>query len=134
MVHLLFPGRHLVNTRFQEDYLRQVLGVPLGDLKFLHRAQNLPEDGTLDDIVFAITSRDMDNSRFNPVSFVYRAIAVDRFGSQFNSQGAKHRVYGIPDHGVTDKFPELTLKEILEQSEGELKLTPENTVVVCSTP
>lgn len=133
-MHLLFPGRHLVNTRFQEDYLRQVLGVPLGSLQFLHKAGSLPDGDTLDDIVFAITSRDMDNSRFNPVSFVYRAIAVDRFGSQFNSLGVRHRIYGIPDHGAAGKFAELTLKEIIEQSEGELSLTPENTVVVCSTP
>lgn len=133
-MHLLFPGRHLVNTRFQEKYLEQVLGVPLGNLKFLHKGQALPKEGSLDDIVFAITSRNMDNSRFNPVSYDKRIIAVDRFGSQFNPMGVKHRIYGIPDHGVVGKFAELTLKEILGQSEDELNLTPENTVVMCSTP
>ncbi|MBI2574940.1 methyltransferase domain-containing protein [Candidatus Woesearchaeota archaeon] len=131
---LLIPGRHIVNTRFQEEYLKRVLGMPVGSLEFLDGKPSLPPGATLDTIIFAITSSNLDNSRFNPVSFVHRAISVDRFGSQFNGLGVSHRIFGIPDYVTTNRFSALTLKEILEQSEGELALSPENTVVMCSTP
>ena len=50
MPYLFVPGRHLVNTRFQEDYLRQVA-----------------QPG--DHLVFAVTSCNQSRSRYNPVPF-----------------------------------------------------------------
>jgi len=37
MTTLLFPGRHIVNTRFQEQYLFEVLRRPLAQLSMLNR-------------------------------------------------------------------------------------------------
>jgi hypothetical protein len=32
MAYLLFPGRHLLNTRFQEEFLFSVMNRPIADL------------------------------------------------------------------------------------------------------
>lgn len=118
MGYLLFPGRHLVNTVFQESYLRRVLG---------DRGEAMP----LDTIVFAVTSSNQQNSRYNPIEFHIRAIGVDRFAQRL---GVKYRIVGVPHFGPTARFARHTLREIEEQTEGELSLRPENTAVLCSTP
>jgi hypothetical protein len=44
MSFLLFPGRHLVNTKFQERYLKRVLAKPPASLPgFLAGAASLPK-------------------------------------------------------------------------------------------
>ncbi len=63
-MHILFPGRHLVNTRFQEMYLAQNLGIPVSQLAFLGGSPPFEGEETLDDIVFAITSSNQAYSRF----------------------------------------------------------------------
>src|SRR3989338_7777743 len=131
-MNLLFPGRHLGNTRLQEEYLHSVLQRPLSQLQFLGSVPDFGADATLDTIVFAITSSNRGNSRYNPIPFEKRMVSVDRFGRQFRQLGVKHRIVGIPDYGWTGKFAEITLKEILEETEGELNLTPHNTLVLCS--
>lgn len=118
MGYLLFPGRHLVNTVFQEGYLRQVLR---------DRGGAMP----LDTVVFAVTSSNQQNSRYNPIEFHVRAIGVDRFAQRL---GVKYRIVGVPHFGPTPRFARHTLREIEEQTEGELSLRPENTAVLCSTP
>lgn len=132
MAYLLFPGRHLVNTRFQEEYLLAWLGQPLGSLPVLGQA---PRDGVLDELVFAITSANQANSRYNPIPFHVRALGVDRFARHLkDALAVSYRVVGIPHFGPTPRFAELTIKEIREQTEDDLDLAPANTVVLCSTP
>lgn len=82
-------------------------------------------------LVFAVTSSNQDNSRYSPVPFHIRAIGADRFAA---SIGARHSIYGIPHYGNNDKFASYVTKEIAEQTNGRLLMTPENTVVVSSTP
>ncbi len=132
MATLLFPGRHLAHTTFQQDYITQALHHPIEDLEVW--TQQARPDGMLDQIVFAITSSNQQYSRYNPLPYYLRSIGVDRFARSFREQGIASRIIGIPHYGHIPHFAENTLKEIREQTEGELILTPENTVVMCSTP
>ncbi len=82
MSFLLFPGRHLVNTTFQEQYLKRVLTEPSASLPgFIpRRAAAVAKQPT--EIIFAITSSNQENSRFNPIPFHIRSVGVDRFARQ----------------------------------------------------
>lgn len=135
MSTLLFPGRHLVNTRFQAEYLREIMGRRPMDLPALVHGRAAPA-APLDRIVFAITSSNQENSRYNPIPFHIRAIGVDRFARTLQGAGLgfTYRIFGIPHYGHTDHFADFTLKEVAGQSENEERLTPEDTVVLCSTP
>jgi SAM-dependent methyltransferase len=132
MAYLLFPGRHVLNTRFQEEYLLSVLARPIKQLKLWgdrHPGEPLTE------VIFAVTSSNQANSRYNPVPFHVRAVGVDRFGRRLrDALGVGYRIVGIPHYGPTARFAQHVLKEIEEQSEGELDLTPDNTVVLSSVP
>jgi SAM-dependent methyltransferase len=88
-----------------------------------------------DEVIFAITSANQENSRYNPIPFHIRAIGVDRFARKLQEHMKfRYRVLGIPHYGHTKSFAQFTLKEIQHQTEGALQLTPENCVVLCSTP
>ena len=117
MSYLLFPGRHLVNTRFQEEYLFRHVKLPI------------------DHLVFAITSCNQSHSRYNPIAFHIRAIGVDRFARGVAQVlGVRYSIVGIPHHRPDDDFCELIVKEIGEQTDGEVDLSPSNTIVLTSTP
>lgn len=117
MSYLLFPGRHLIHTRFQEEYLFQHVRPPV------------------DHIVFAVTSCNQSHSRYNPVPFHIRAIAVDRFARGLAAVlGVRFSILGIPHHRPTARFAELVCKEVAEQTGGSIDMTPANTRVLCSTP
>jgi len=134
MTTLLFPGRHLVTTRFQESYLRQILNLAPAAIPNLRRGKHMPAE-RFGRVVYAITSSNQDHSRYNPIAFHLRAVGVDRFACSIEMTCAvTHRIVGIPHYGHTDDFAAFTLKEIRDQSDRGLDLTPENTVVLCSTP
>jgi hypothetical protein len=119
MSYLLFPGRHLLNTKFQEHYLWDALA--------------LPTCKKISEIIFAVTSANQSHSRYNPIPFYERAISLDRFASQFKKSGTRYSIIGIPHFNPTGRFADYTVKEIKESTEGKLSLTPDNTVVLCST-
>lgn len=132
MAYLLFPGRHLVNTRFQEEYLFGMLQRPIADLPVVGETRPV---GQLNEVIFAVTSSNKQNSRYNPVPFHLRAIGVDRFARRLQEAlQIGFWIVGVPHSAPTGAFADHTLKEIHEQTEGALDLTPENTVVLCSTP
>ncbi|MES2695928.1 MAG: methyltransferase [Verrucomicrobiota bacterium] len=135
MSTLLFPGRHLVNTRFQFEYLRSLLGRAPAEIAGLQPGPELPTT-PIDRIVFAITSSNQENSRYNPIPFYIRAIGVDRFARSLQAASApfSYRIVGIPHYGHTDNFASFTLKEIAGQSERTDLLSPADTLVLCSTP
>ena len=134
MSYLLFPECHLVNTRFQEDYLKRLLSTKPSELSGLITGRcQLSVPPT--EIIFAVTSANQENSRFNPIPFHVRSIAVDRFARDLRQRVPfRFRVVGIPHYGHTQNFAEFTVKEIANQSEQSIKLTPENCLVLCSTP
>ena len=129
MSYLLFPGRHLVNTRFQEDYLKRVLSTKPDELPGLIAGQ-VPLNHPPAEIIFAITSANQENSRFKPIPFHVRAMGVDRFARDLRQRMSfRFRVVGIPHYGHTENFAEFTVKEIANQSEQAVKLTPGNCLV-----
>ncbi len=130
MSYLLFPGRHLVNTRFQEGYLKELLSVNPSQMPGLLPGREVPME-KVDQIIFAITSSNQANSRYNPIPFHLRAVSVDRFAGGF---GVDHRIFGIPHYGHITSFADFTVKEIRDQSEGLVRLDPDNCLVLCSTP
>ena len=133
MAYLLFPGRHLLNSAFQARYLRGVLQMPPEELQFWGHAAAPPTP--LAHIIFAVTSANQQHSRYNPIPFHVRAIGLDRFARDLEmSLGIQYRIFGIPHYDPTPKFARHLLQEITEQSEGAIELTPENCVVLCSTP
>ena len=134
MTTLLFPGRHLLNTSFQARYLRGVLQMPLANLAFLDDKAPAITAPT-DHIIFAITSSNQQHSRYNPIPFHVRAIGVDRFARSLERAfDFDYRIVGVPHYPPTPRFAEIILKEIAEQSEGDLYLTPDDCVILCSTP
>lgn len=131
MSYLLFPGRHLLNTKFQQEYLQRVLSQAPDSLRgFLPGASVPPQPS---EIIFAITSANQENSRYNPIPFHIRAVGVDRFAREMRPP-FRHRVFGIPHYGHTKNFASFTIKEIADQSERTVVLTPANCLVLCSTP
>jgi hypothetical protein len=134
MAYLLFPGRHLVNTKFQENYLREVLTGTIDKLPLIGKSA-VPANERITGIVFAVTSANQAHSRYNPIPFYERTISLDRFARQFKKDdGMSYRIIGIPHFDPTGRFADYTLKEILEQTDGKLDLKPQNTIVLCSTP
>jgi hypothetical protein len=89
VTYLLFPGRHLLNTVWQERYLYQVLQMPPESLRFWNGQRPPP----IDRIIFAVTSANQAHSRYNPIPFHARAIGVDRFAAEFKaSLGVTYRI------------------------------------------
>ncbi|BDI28227.1 hypothetical protein CCAX7_002780 [Capsulimonas corticalis] len=131
-MYLLFPGRHIVTTQFQEEYLDRILGQEIAGLPDL--LGDAPA-GRVTDLVFAVTSSNKSNSRYNPLPFELRSIVIYEFARQWKRKyGVNFHIVGIPHYQPTDKFSALMLKEIAEQTDCALDLTPDNTVVLSSTP
>ncbi len=132
MTYLLLPGRQIVNTRYQEEALGRILGQTLETLPEMIGAA---PSGRVTGIVFAVTSCNKSNSRYNPLPFEVRAILVYEFARRLQERfGVRFHLFGIPHYPPTAKFPAIILKEIAEQSDGGLTLTPADTVVFSSTP
>jgi ubiquinone/menaquinone biosynthesis C-methylase UbiE len=131
-MYLLFPGRHIVTTQFQEEYLDRILGQEIAGLPDLLGAAPA---GRVTDLVFAVTSSNKSNSRYNPLPFELRSIVIYEFARQWKRKyGVNFHIVGIPHYQPTDKFMALMLKEIAEQTDCALELSPKNTVVLSSTP
>lgn len=131
--YLLFPGRHLVNTKFQEGYLRRMLSDPGSSLPGFMSGRCVPPKP--EQVLFAITSSNQENSRYNPIPFHIRAVGVDRFARKLQEQVPfAYRIIGIPHYGHTNNFAQFTIKEIEHQTEGAIRLNPGNCLVICSTP
>jgi hypothetical protein len=108
--YILFPGRHHVLTLFQAEYLGELAG-----------------DGAT--VVWAVTSASHENTKRNPVPYDRREAAIERFGML---EGLRSLVVPVFDTAYTDRFAEVTLKNIAATL--DLSLEPANTVVACSTP
>ena len=116
MVTILFPGRHHILTKFQQQYLSNLIEDRINGEK-------------VDKIIFAVTSANHENTRRNPVPLYLRSMAITKFSQNLPCEV---KIYPIPDIEYTNKFTQYILNQIYYQS-GE-KLTPKNTVLACSTP
>jgi SAM-dependent methyltransferase len=126
---LLIPGRHHLLTQFQFDYLSRILSNPQS-ITDIHN-NPIRKDVKIEAIIFAVTSANHSNTRRNPLPFYMRALSIDEFGEDLN---APVYIYGIDDVGSVKNFSDYTIKRIRHESEGLFQITPENTLVVCSTP
>ncbi|MBV8254798.1 MAG: transferase [Chitinophaga sp.] len=115
-MYLLIPGRHHLLTDFQFKYLNGLV--------------NSRREGHIEGIIFAVTSANHGGTKRNPIPFYLRAMIIQEFSNYLD---VPVHIYGIDDAGVIPNFTGYTLKTIRHASEGMHTLTPENTLVVCST-
>ncbi len=133
MAFLLFPGRHLLNTAFQKEYLDRILPLSLGEMDIVGSGLEDKED-KIHEIIFAVTSANQSSSRYNPIPFWARVVAIDRFAQAFRKHfGVSYRIIGIPHYPPSEHYVDFLLKEISENTYDKLNLTPANTLVLCST-
>lgn len=132
-ITLLFPGRHILHTHFQMKYLQQVLSTPLENLPIVGNPP-IPKNARIATVMFAITSANKCNSRYNPLPLMWRSIGVDRFFEAFRNKedyNLQEMIVEIPHVDPTTKYFDIMLKDIEEETAMELK--PENTIVLTST-
>ncbi|SHH25121.1 hypothetical protein SAMN05443575_3537 [Jatrophihabitans endophyticus] len=122
--HVLFPGRHHLLTRFQARYLADLLGGWLAD--DAGDPIHVAGDAT---VVWAVTSANHQNTRRNPIAAHRREAAIEQFSWR---EGLHSLVVPVVDVAPTDRFAEITLKNVRHATGREL--TPDDTVVACSTP
>lgn len=128
-MYLLIPGRHQLLTKFQFQYLQNIISNGLQN--FTDAFGNpIDKTGKIEAVLFAVTSSNHSNTRRNPLPFYLRAISIEAFGNQL---GVPAYIYGIDDVGNLPNFADYTIKRIKHESEGQIHCTPENTVVICST-
>ncbi|MBC9911089.1 transferase [Chitinophaga varians] len=127
-MYLLIPGRHHLLTDFQFKYLNRLIKCSLEGEKDVY-GQPLAA-APVEGLIFAVTSANHLGTKRNPVPFYLRAMVIQEFS---NSLDVPAYVYGIDDVGVIHDFAEYTIKTIRHSSEGAHSLTPQNTVVICST-
>ena len=132
MTYLLLPGRQIVNTLYQETYIDSILG---RDVNILPELLGEAPSGPITDIVFGITSSNKSNSRYNPLPLEVRSILVYEFCRRLRERhDFAFHIVGIPHYPPTQRFLEIVLKEISEQTQGRVTITPRNTVLFTSTP
>lgn len=115
-MYLLFPGRHHMLTKFQNQYLQKIIREGVNGQK-------------IDEVIFAVTSANHDNTRRNPLPLYLRVLAIDKFSENLPCDIS---IYPIKDIPQSDKYAQFLLSQIFHQSDKNL--TPENTILGCSTP
>jgi hypothetical protein len=129
-MHLLFPGRHHLLTDFQLDYLTWATRGDPAELRDVNGAP-LALASPLESVIWAVTSANHANTRRNPLPANRREAVIEEFARELDVPSF---VYLIDDIGRTHRFAEYVLKKIEVDSQGRFRLTPQNTVVGCSTP
>lgn len=124
--YVLFPGRHHVLTRFQAQYLADLLGGWMSDTE--GKLLEFSEDAA---VVWAITSANHQNTRRNPIPAHRREAAIELFSGR---EGLRSLVVPVTDVPPTARFAEITIKAVEYGTGGRIDLDPRTTVVACSTP
>jgi SAM-dependent methyltransferase len=129
-MYLLMPGRHQLITQFQFDYLSKLINVGLLHAKDIYN-RDINSTEAIDAVIFPVTSANHSNTRRNPLPFYLRAISIEAMAKELS---VPVYIYGIDDVGTLSNFASYTLKRIKHESDGQFNCTPENTLVICSTP
>jgi hypothetical protein len=127
---LLWPGRHILFTRYQERLLRSVVGQTTDSLT-LTRPAGGQVPHRIDSVALAITSVNQSWSRWNPVPSHVRFVGADRFMAQFGLPFALFPVQTPPVLVEATRFAKWILSSVREESENAVVLTPASTVVLC---
>ncbi|TGM79453.1 transferase [Leptospira bouyouniensis] len=129
-MYLLFPGRHHLLTRYQKEYLLQLVKHGLSEVLDVF-GNPLAVSKSPTAIIFAVTSANHNNTRRNPLPLYQRAMMIQDFSRELSLPSY---VIPIDDIGLSPNFASYTIKKIEVETELMLSLTPENTIVLCSTP
>jgi hypothetical protein len=130
MAYLLFPWRHHILTNFQMQEMSLITEWDISGLLDVHGSPiRLGEP--IDKIIWVITSANHSNTRRNPLSGYRREAMIEDFSRHLV---AKSFIYHIDDIWVSQRFPHYVINKIEVDSGGKHRLTPENTVLGCSTP
>ncbi|MGY4644510.1 class I SAM-dependent methyltransferase [Cellulomonas sp. URHB0016] len=124
LTSVLFPGRHHLVTRFQADYLRSLLSGRESDTTGAPLV--LGPDA---EVVWAVTSATHTGTRRNPLPAHRREALVERVALD---AGLPSVVAPVSDVPPSDRFATTVLASV-QMSTGRT-LTPDDTVVACSTP
>lgn len=130
MTQVLFPGRHLLLTNYQFEYLQRLTKTAPAELEDRH-GNRLTGMTPIDTVIWIVTSANHSNTRRNPIPSNRREVAIERFG---NGLEADSFVFHIDDVGTTPRFAEYVIKKVAVDSRGRFRPTPEDTVIACSTP
>jgi len=90
MVTIIFPGRHHMLTKFQHQYLRNLIEDKIDGKK-------------VERIIFAVTSANHDNTRRNPIPLYLRSMAITKFSQDLPCE---IKIYPIPDVKPSPRFAE----------------------------
>jgi hypothetical protein len=132
---LLWPGRHILFTRYQERLMRSVLGQTTSALASrLTRPLNGEQPHRIDGVVLAVTSVNQSFSRYNPVPAHVRFVNADRFMAQFGAPYSLFPISTPPTQLESTRFAKWICSSIREESENALLLKPGNAIVVCAEP
>jgi len=124
--YVLFPGRHHLLTRFQAEYLHALSASQLDDTE----GRPILFDGP-PTVIWAVTSANHGGTRRNPVQAHRREAAIERFSV---SEGLRSLVVWVFDTAPTDRFAEITLRNVEATTGGAVTPTPADAVLACSTP
>ncbi|KQR16649.1 methyltransferase domain-containing protein [Cellulomonas sp. Leaf334] len=122
--HVLFPGRHHLVTRFQVEYLHALSRGEITDTG----GQVVALDPAAV-VVWGVTSATHTGTRRNPLPAHRREAMIERVSV---SEHLPSLVAPIPDVPMSARFAVTVLGNV-EMTTGR-SLTPQNTVVACSTP
>lgn len=125
MTYILIPGRHHMLTTFMHQYFLDVLD---GKERLLDGASLLGDNVTL---VWAITSSNHSNTRRNPFPGHRREAALELFCEDLPAPSLVHH---ITDIGMSERFARYIVNSVEVSSRGQVRMTPENTVIATSTP
>lgn len=114
--YLLVPGRHHAITRFQVAHFNELFLRP--DVE--HGAE----------IIWAITSANHSGTQRNPVSGSRRLGMIESVTSY---EGLPSQTYRITNMTQKPNFAHYVIETIRLESKGRVTITPDNTLVVCST-
>jgi len=122
--YVLFPGRHHLVTRFQAEYLRSLLDGCERDTD--GRPLSLAPDA---EVVWAVTSATHTGTRRNPLPAHRREAIVERVALD---AGLPSVVAPVSDVPPSPRFATTVLASV--EMTTSRTLTPDDTVVACSTP
>ena len=130
MSYVLIPGRHHTLSKFQKQYLTDILNKSQKETSDIN-GKSLNLENPIDTMIWAVTSANHDNTRRNPIPGHRREVMIERFSDDLDGNTY---VYLINDIAKTPKFAEYVIKTIDVQSLGQHRITPKNCVVAVSTP
>lgn len=124
---ILFGGRHHLLTRYQAQRLHEYTSgqpIPTTDGHTTTVTPGAP-------IIFAVTSASHRSTRRNPIPANQREAAIERLATL---EHLNCIVIPIPDLAPTARFTDIVANTITQTARGRYTITPETTLIACSTP